>query len=200
MKIIDISRDILTAEVYPGDPEPRTQHYLKMEEGDDCNLTALYMCLHNGTHIDAPNHFIEDGATVETLELERFIGECTVIEVPEGPIHGAYVDDHITEGCERLIVKGNGKAYFSDSGAFALASLGVKLVGTDANSVGTHGAQVAPHRAFLGNNIPLLEGLNLEDVAPGKYFLIAPPLKISGVEATPTRALLISDYLFWGKK
>lgn len=200
MKIIDISRDILTAEVYPGDPEPRTQPYLKMEEGDECNLTALYMCLHNGTHIDAPNHFIEDGATVETLELERFIGECTVIEVPAGAIHGAYVDDHIPEGCERLIIKSNGKAYFSDSGAFALASLGVKLVGTDANSVGTHGAQVAPHRAFLGNDIPLLEGLNLEDVTPGKYFLIAPPLKISGVEATPTRALLISDYLFWGKK
>ncbi len=200
MKIIDISRDILTAQVYPGDPEPRIQSFQKMEEGDECNLTALYMCLHNGTHIDAPNHFIEDGATVETLELERFIGECTVIEVPEGPIHGAYIDDNITEGCERLIIKGNGKAYFSDSGAFALASLGVKLVGTDANSVGTHGAQVAPHRAFLGSDIPLLEGLNLEDVAPGKYFLIAPPLKIGGVEATPTRALLISDYLFWGKK
>ena len=197
MKIIDISRDILTAEVYPGDPEPRTQRYLKMEEGDECNLTALYMCLHNGTHIDAPNHFIEDGATVETLELERFIGECTVIEVPAGAIHGAYVDDHIPEGCERLIIKSNGKAYFSDSGAFALASLGVKLVGTDANSVGTHGAQVAPHRAFLGNDIPLLEGLNLEDVTPGKYFLIAPPLKISGVEASPVRAVLLDGYVFW---
>ncbi|MBQ2396750.1 MAG: hypothetical protein II304_06960 [Bacteroidales bacterium] len=93
-----------------------------------------------------------------------------------------------------------GKAYFSDSGAFALAALGVKLVGTDANSVGTHGAQIGPHRAFLGADIPLLEGLNLKDVAPDKYFLIAPPLSISGVEASPTRALLISDYLFWGKK
>lgn len=200
MNIIDISRDILTAEVYPGDPEPRTQRYLKMEEGDDCNLTALYMCLHNATHIDAPNHFIEDGTTVEALELERFIGECTVIEVPEGPIHGAFVDENIREGCERILIKSGGKAYFSDSGAFALAALGVKLVGTDANSVGTHGAQIGPHRAFLGADIPLLEGLNLKDVAPGKYFLIAPPLSISGVEAAPTRALLISDYLFWGKK
>ena len=200
MNIIDISRDIITAEVYPGDPEPRVQSFQKIEKGDECNLNALYMCLHNGTHIDAPNHFIEDGATVETLELERFIGECTVIEVPEGAIHGAFIDRYIPTDCERLIIKGNGKAYFSDSGAFALASLGLKLVGTDANSVGTQGAQVAPHRAFLGNDIPLLEGLNLEDVVPGKYFLIAPPLKIGGVEATPTRALLISDYLFWGKK
>lgn len=200
MNIIDISRDILTAEVYPEDPEPRIQRYEKMEEGDDCNLTALYMCLHNATHIDAPNHFIEDGTTVEALELERFIGECTVIEVPEGPIHGAFVDENIREGCERILIKSGGKAYFSDSGAFALAALGVKLVGTDSNSVGTHGAQIGPHRAFLGADIPLLEGLNLTDVSPGKYFLIAPPLSISGVEAAPTRALLISDYLFWGKK
>ncbi len=200
MNIIDISRDILTAEVYPGDPEPRIQRYEKMEEGDDCNLTALYMCLHNATHIDAPNHFIEDGGTTETLKLERFIGECTVIEVPEGPIHGAFIDDNISEDCERLLIKSGGKAYFSDSGAFALAALGVKLVGTDSNSVGTHGAQIGPHRAFLGADIPLLEGLNLTDVSPGKYFLIAPPLSISGVEAAPTRALLISDYLFWGKK
>ncbi len=200
MKIIDISRDILTTEVYPGDPEPRIQQYQKMDEGDECNLSAIYMCLHNATHIDAPNHFIEDGATAEAFELERFIGECTVIEAPEGPIHGAFVDENIREGCERILIKGNGKAYFSDSGAFALASLGVKLVGTDANSVGTHGAQTGPHRAFLQADIPLLEGLNLTEVAPGNYFLIAPPLSISGVEATPTRALLISDYLFWSKK
>lgn len=200
MRIIDISRELMSAEVYPGDPEPRTQKFQQIAEGDECNLSALYMCLHNGTHIDSPNHFIDGGATAESLELKRFIGECTVIEVPEGAIHGAYVDEHIPSDCERLIIKGNGKAYFSDSGAFALASLGVRLVGTDSNSVGTHGAQVAPHRAFLGADIPLLEGLNLNDVKPGKYFLIAPPLNISGVEATPTRALLIEDYIFWSKK
>lgn len=200
MKIIDISRNILTTPVYPGDPEPRIQRFEKMEEGDECNLTALYMCLHNATHIDAPRHFIEDGATVEMLETERFIGECTVIQAPEGPIHGDFIDKNVREGCERVIIKGGGKAYFSDSGAFALAALCVKLVGTDSNSVGTHGAQTGPHRAFLGADIPLLEGLNLEEVAPGNYFLIAPPLNISGVEAAPTRALLISDYLFWSKK
>ncbi len=200
MKIIDISRDIITTAVYPGDPEPRTQRFLKMEEGDDCNLTALYLGLHNATHIDAPNHFIDGGATVETLETERFIGECTVIEVTEGPIHGEFVDRYIPADCERLIIKSGGKAYFSDSGAFAAAELGLKLVGTDALSVGTSGAQTGPHRAFLGNGIPLLEGLNLDDVVPGKYFLFAPPLKISGVEAAPTRAVLIADYLFWSKK
>ena len=200
MKIIDISRELMSADVYPGDPEPRIQRYEQIAEGDDCNLSALYLCLHNATHIDAPNHFIDGGATAESLDPERFIGECTVIEVPEGAIHGAYIDEHIPSDCERLIIKGNGKAYFSDSGAFALASLGVKLVGTDSNSVGTHGAQIAPHRAFLNAEIPLLEGLNLSEVQPGKYFLIAPPLKISGVEATPTRALLIEDYIFWSKK
>ncbi|MBR2957744.1 MAG: cyclase family protein [Clostridia bacterium] len=199
MRIIDISRDIFTAEVYPGDPEPRLQRVERMEEGDDCNLAALYFCLHNGTHIDAPRHFIEDGMTAEELDLSRFIGECLVLEVPEGPINGDFIDENVPESCERLIVKSNGKAYFSQSGAFAAASTNLKLVGTDSNSVGIHGAQLAPHRAFLGANIPLLEGLDLEKVTPGKYFLVALPMKFSGVEATPTRAILISDFVFWGK-
>lgn len=200
MKIIDISRDILTTPVYPGDPEPKIHRFEEMKKGADCNLTALCMCLHNATHIDAPNHFVENGGTTETLELERFVGDCTVIEAPAGPIYGDFIDNNVPEGCERVIIKGRGKAYFSENGAFALASLGVKLVGTDSNSVGTQGAQTGPHRAFLGADIPLLEGLNLEDVAPGNYFLVAPPLKIGSVEAAPTRAILISDYLFWSKK
>lgn len=199
MRIIDISKDLFEAEVYPGDPEPRLQRVERMEEGDDCNLAALYFCLHNGTHIDAPRHFIEDGMTAEELDLSRFIGECLVLEVPEGPINGDFIDENVPESCERLIVKGNGKAYFSQSGAFAAASMGLKLVGTDSNSVGTQGAQLAPHRAFLGADIPLLEGLDLEKVTPGKYFLVALPMKFSGVEATPTRAILISDFVFWGK-
>lgn len=199
MRIIDISRDLFEAEVYPGDPEPRLQRVQRMEEGDDCNLAALYFCLHNGTHIDAPRHFIEDGMTAQELDLNRFIGECLVLEAPEGPINGDFIDENVPEDCERLIIKANGKAYFSQSGAFAAASMNLKLVGTDSNSVGTHGAQIAPHRAFLGADIPLLEGLDLENVTPGKYFLVALPMKFSGVEATPTRAILISDYVFWGK-
>lgn len=193
MKIIDISKDIFKSEVYPGDPEPTAQRIEKMEDGAECNLTAMSLCLHNGTHIDAPRHFIEDGITAESLELSRFIGECLVVEAPEGAMDKSFVESKLPEGCKRILIKGNGKAYFAQSGAEAAAKAGLLLVGTDSNSVGTHGAQVAPHRALLGAGIPLLEGLDLLQVCPGKYFLVALPLKFGSVEATPTRAILISD-------
>ena len=192
MKIIDISKDIFEAEVYPGDPEPNLQRILKMEDGAECNLTAMYFCLHNGTHIDAPRHFIADGETAETLDLNRFIGECFVVEAPAGEIDRSFIAEKVPQECKRLLIKGNGKAWFSASGATAAAER-FELVGTDSNSVGTKGAQVAPHTALLGAGIPLLEGLDLSKVDSGKYFLVAFPLKFSGVEATPTRAILISD-------
>ena len=193
MKIIDISKDIFKSEVYPGDPVPTAQRIEKMEDGAECNLTAMSLCLHNGTHIDAPRHFIEGGITAESLELSRFIGECHVVEAPEGAIDKSFVESNLPEDCKRLLIKGNGKAYFAQSGAETAAEAGLLLVGTDSNSVGTHGAQVAPHRALLGADIPLLEGLDLSQVSPGKYFLVALPLKFGSVEATPTRAILISD-------
>lgn len=193
MKIIDISKDIFESEVYTGDPAPCAQRVERMEDGADCNLTAMSLCLHNGTHIDAPRHFVEDGATAEDLELERFIGECHVVEAPEGAMEKDFILANLPKDCKRLLIKGNGNAYFAQSGAEAAAEAGMLLVGTDSNSVGTHGAQVAPHRALLGAEIPLLEGLDLAQVNPGKYFLVALPLKFGSVEATPTRAILIPD-------
>ena len=93
---------------------------------------------------------------------------------------------------ERLIIKSGGEAYFTGDGAAYLAEKGVKLIGTDSNSVGIHGAQVAPHRAFLTAEVAVLENLDLDEVRPGKYFLSALPLKIGGAEAAPVRAVLIS--------
>ena len=74
----------------------------------------------------------------------------------------------------------------------------MRLVGTDAQSVGCPGDQVCPHRALLRENIAVLEGLNLEEAAPGNYFLIAPPVKIAGRDGAPVRAVLAADYIFWG--
>lgn len=199
MKIIDISRDMLNTQVYPGDPEPRLHKIEQMPNGDHCNVTALYACLHTGTHADAPLHFIDGGEDISVQPPEAFIGECLVLAAPEGAINGDFVDENIPEGCERLLIKGDGKAWFSSSGAFAAANTGLKLVGTDALSIGIHGSQVEPHRAFLGNGIPIVEGLDLSEVEPGRYFLIALPLKMGGVEASPVRAVLIADYLFWSR-
>ena len=78
MKIYDISQEVFSCKVYPGDPRPLVQTLSATEKGDLYNLTAFSMCAHNGTHIDAPFHFLGDGKTVERMDLESFVGDCYV--------------------------------------------------------------------------------------------------------------------------
>ncbi len=200
MKILDISRDALTSAVYPGDPETRVLRVGSIEGGNECNLSEVSMCVHTGTHVDAPLHFLEEGDPVDKIPLECFIGECTVAEVRQGPITGEWVENYFPRRCERVLIKSGGRAWFMDSAAEAAASLGIKLIGTDAISIGCSGAQIKPHKAFLSKGIAILESLCLDNVEPGNYFLIAPPVKMCGIEAAPVRALLIADHLFWGRK
>lgn len=197
MKIIDISRNIMDCGIYPGDPPVKFEAVRKIEDGSECNLGAIYTGLHNGTHVDAPLHFISHGKSIDRTDISAYIGECRVVEVPAGPITGEYVDNNFPLDCERILVKGHGLAWFLESAAQEIALSGVRLIGTDSMSVGTHGAQTEPHVAFLREDVAILENLYLEDVEPGKYFLMAQPLKIGGAEASPVRALLVSDYIFW---
>lgn len=200
MRIIDISRDIFNTPVYPGDPEPYIDVIKRIKDKESCNLTAFYSCLHTATHIDAPLHFLDGANSIDKVPLELLIGECTVIEVPSGAITGEYVENKFPRGKKRLLIKGGGNAAFIESGAAAAAEAGVKLIGIDRNSIGLKGQQEGAHKAFAYNNSVILEGLNLEHVEPGVYFLVALPIKISGVEASLTRAVLIADYLFWSGK
>ncbi|MBS7359952.1 MAG: cyclase family protein, partial [Oscillospiraceae bacterium] len=189
MDIIDISRDLMKTPVYPGDPEGYVDPIKKIKDGDNCNLNSIYTCLHTATHVDAPNHFIDGGAKVEGLPLDLFIGECLVVETPPGPITGAFADDNFPfNNCERLLIKGNGFSYLMESSAYYIADSDIKLVGTDSQTIGIHGTNQVIHKALLSRNIPIIEGLDLTDVEPGKYFLMAQPLKVSGVEAAPLRA------------
>ena len=197
MQIIDISKDITKCELYPGDPEVRLEIASAISDGASCNLTAIYTGLHNGTHADAPLHFIDGADSIEKADLNVFIGECHVIEVPEGPITGEYVDNYFPPDAKRVLIKGGGKAWFMKSGAEEVAFSGIKLIGTDSLSVGVHGDQTGPHVALLRENVAVLENLDLEKVRPGKYFLLAQPLKIGGAEAAPVRAVLLADFVFW---
>jgi arylformamidase len=199
VEIIDISRDMLHCDIYPGDPVPRHEIVHSIPKGDECNLSAIYAGLHTGTHVDAPLHFLDKGGSVEEQPLSSFIGECAVLAVPPGPITADYVERKFPRAEERILIKGGGRAYFMDSAAMELAMYKTKLIGTDSLSVGTSGAQTAVHRAFLRENIAILEGLVLENVEPGNYFLMAQPLKIGGAEAAFCRAVLIADYIFWSR-
>ncbi len=199
MKIIDISRKFFQTEIYPGDPEPIVEQICEIGENSECNLSVVRACVHTGTHADAPLHFISGGDSIDSLSLDAFVGPCRVIEVPEGVITGEYVDKHFPEECERLLIKGNGKAFFMDSSAQELAQRNLKLIGTDSLSVGCKGNQTGPHKAFLGGGVSVLEGLDLSKVKAGNYFLFAPPVLFDGLEGAPVRAVLIEDYVFWSK-
>lgn len=198
MEIIDISRDILTAPVYEGDPEPKMKRLLSIENGDGCNLSVLYACVHNGTHADAKSHFIEGGAAIDEMPPDAYIGPCLVMEFAGDMFSGETVEKYVPGGCERLLIKSGSKAFVQESAVCELKNKGVRLIGIDSLSIAHELEESKTHRALFNSDIAVLENLYLDNVKPGKYFLIAPPLKIGGADGAPVRALLINDYIFWG--
>ena len=199
MNIVDISRPLLTTIEYPGDPETRLDTVRSIEKGDGCNLSAVYACVHTATHADAPCHFLEGGETIEEADLNKYIGHCTVIEVPPGVITGEYVNKNFPKHCDRLLIKGDSQSFFMESAVYELLDSGLCLIGTDANSVGKSGSQMKTHKAFLQNDIAIIENLDLSDVEPGDYYLVALPVKMGAIEGAPVRAVLIDDYILWNK-
>lgn len=200
MKIIDISRDLLSAPVFEGDPVPKHRFVKAIGPDSYYCLSTISACLHNGTHIDAPSHFLTDGGSIDEYDLEKFIGPCRVIEVSQGVITGQTVEEHFPRDCKRLLIKSHGKAYIHETAAEVMAIYGYELVGTDGTTIEIPNSDGAAHRALLRSNIAILEGLNLDEAKTGEYFLVAPPVRIDGAEASFTRAVLISDYIFWSNK
>ena len=200
MNLIDISRGFFSTAVYPGDPAPTVTQLASFDRGDGYNLSAITACVHTATHADAPLHFFADGASVDELALRAFIGPCRVLETPPGVITGDAVDRRFPADCSRLLIKGGGRAFFMESAAQELAARGLLLIGTDSLSVGCPNNEAAPHKAFLQNGVAILEGLDLSAVAPGDYFLFAPPIKLEGLEGAPVRAVLADDPLLHDRR
>ncbi|WP_101698475.1 cyclase family protein [Clostridium minihomine] len=192
MTIYDISRELFSADVYPGDPIPYSERVRRIDTGDEHNLSAFFTGSHSGTHLDAPRHFIEDGDTIDRMSLEPFIGPCTVVTV-DGLITGAQVEELLQKSQKRILFRGDSQAFLDRSAAFVLADSGATLVGTDAISIASELDERAVHLELLGAGIPVLEGLFLDDVPDGNYLLIALPLKLRGLEASPCRAVLLKD-------
>ena len=196
MKIYDISQEVFGCKVFPGDPAPEKRTLEAIEKGSKYNLTAFGMCAHNGTHIDAPFHFINDGKTVDEIRLEAVVGRAYVAE------HQSIVtgDDAVEiiekakklnpESAKRILIKGD--AEVSLEAAKVFASSNVLLLGNESQTVGPENAPMAVHLVLLGADVVLLEGIRLSDVPEGVYFLCAAPLNLSGAEGSPCRAVLIS--------
>ena len=199
MTIYDISQEVFGCQVYPGDPAPERRVLSSMEEGDLYNLTAFNMCAHNGTHVDAPFHFLKGGKTIDALGLEPFIGLASVVEhhgIVSGNDAMEIIEksrDRDPEAVKRILIKGN--AVVSSEAAKVFADRKIKLFGNESQTVGPEDAPMEVHLIMLGAEIVLLEGIRLEGVEEGVYILHAAPLNLGGAEGAPCRATLISPDL-----
>ena len=190
MQIFDISQEIFTCAVYPGDPAPAREVLASLDAGDVINLTAFSMCAHNGTHVDAPAHFLPDGDTVDKLPLPKTVGHCVVIShTGDVTAEDAARMLQIAGNCKKLLIKGN--ATLTLEGAQVLADAGMDLYGNESQTVGPESAPMAVHKCLLGANVVLLEGVRLAGVPDGAYLLCAAPLNLGGAEGAPCRAILI---------
>ena len=197
VKIIDITRELLSCPVFPGDPVASLEMVKTIDDENQYNLGKLEMCLHNGTHMDAPLHFLSDEKDITEIPHEAFFGPCVVVEANTEMITGAFVEEFFPRNAKRILVKSGGKAVFHESAASAIGQMGCYLIGTDGMTVEPEGSDGRTHRMFLMDNVALLENLDLREVKKGDYFLSAAPLKINGAEAAPVRAFLVSDFIFW---
>ena len=196
MKIYDISQEVFSCEVYPGDPAPGKTILSSMENGDVYNLTAFSMCAHNGTHMDAPYHFIKDGKRVDDVDLDSFVGKAYVAE-HQGVLSDAdareimhKAKENDLEAAKRILIKG--EAEVSADAARVFASEGILLLGNESQTVGPVDKPMEVHLILLSSDIVLLEGIRLSEVEEGVYFLNAAPLNLSGSDGSPCRAILIS--------
>ena len=196
MKIIDISQEVFGCAVYPGDPKPEKKTMMQISEGAVCNLSAFSMCAHNGTHVDAPLHFIDGGKSIDRVALDRFIGYAYVA-AHEGDILAADAERILEKAAEsdpraaeRILVKG--RAVVTAEAARVFAEKKIKLFGNESQTVGPENAPMEVHLIMLGAEIVLLEGIRLADVEEGTYLLHAAPLNLGGAEGAPCRATLAS--------
>jgi len=210
MRIYDVSLPISgKLPTWPGDPKIMIDRFSKIEAGADANVTQISMCVHVGTHVDAPFHFLGgDTLTVERLPLNLLTGRAYVLQLPD---EVDSIDSDILKKAQipprvrRLLFKTRNSTMWlraeaefqrdfvaiSADGAQFLVERGTKLVGVDYLSVAPFSAPVPTHRILLQAGIAVVEGLDLSKVSPGRYSMYCLPLKIAGADGAPARVILI---------
>lgn len=193
--VYDISQPVFGCAVYPGDPSPEKTMLSRLEDGEVCNLSAFSMCAHNGTHVDAPLHFLKDGKGIGFVALEKFVGPAYVGTM-EGNVGAEAAKDLFERarktytGAERrILIKGN--ATVTPEAAEVFAKAGIDLVGSESQTVGPMDAPMAVHLALLSAEVVLLEGVRLSAVPDGAYLLNCAPLNLGETDGAPCRAILM---------
>lgn len=196
MTVYDISQELFTCAVFPGDPAPAREILASIKKGDVCNLTAFSMCAHNGTHVDAPAHFLSDGITVDQLPLSKTVG-LSYVAAHEGILTAADAEKILRdaralspEAARRILIKG--RMFVSTEAAKVFADAELDLYGNESQTVGPEDAPREVHLTLLSRGTVLLEGVRLSHVPQGVYLLSAAPINLGGAEGSPCRAILIS--------
>lgn len=205
---IDITVPLRTGMAHwPGDPPVSLERLSDMNRGDEANVGVLHMSAHTGTHMDAPLHFVKDGAGIDEMPLDATVGPARVIGIEADVIGETVLAAQGVQIGERILFKTRNSAlcwrwsrcflknfvHIDASGARYLAEKRVRAVGIDYLSIGAYGGDGAEtHRILLGAGIWVIEGLNLESVEPGLYDLICLPLKIAMGDGAPARAMVRS--------
>lgn len=205
MKLIDVTvpLDSLTP-TYPGNTPFSLEPIKRLANGDSSNVSTLHLSAHAGTHVDAPRHFFDEGAGVESLALEMLCGRCRVIHlttrkgITPADLSGIDLNEDV-----RLLIKTQNSRFWgspdfhsdfvgvTEAGARYLVERGVKVLGVDYLSVEPFKTPGAPaHHVLLGAGTIVIEGLNLRDVEPGVYELFCLPLAVVGADGAPARVIL----------
>lgn len=207
MKVVDISVPNGPGQhVYPGDPEPRVDAVRTIGGGDVCNLSLLTMGSHTGTHVDAPYHFLADGPKLGEVPLDRMVGEALVLDLRGRPAvdRAALAGGAIKAGDIVLCLTDNSRrwekpgfqrdfTYLTEDAATFLVAAGVRAIGMDYLSIEKFGSPDFPvHKILLGAGVFVIEGLDLRQVAPGRYTLVCLPLKFPTLDGAPARAILLA--------
>lgn len=205
-KILDISIPLNEKTVvYPGNPPVKFESEMSLTSKS--RLTKISFGSHTGTHIDAPRHALENGKTIEEITLSTFVGICRVLDLStcETEITVADLEKFEIKKDERILAKTRNSevgfeefhdnyVYLSSEAAQYLAKKDIMLFGIDALSVKKRGlSDNTSHTTLLSKDIPIIEGLNLQNIEAGEYFLVALPLEFTGIDGSPARVVLFSN-------
>lgn len=199
--IYDISQKISpSTAVFPGDTTFSARRVMEIARGMSCNVTTITMSVHCGTHADAPLHFEEGAESAGEVSLEPYLGPALVCRLSgEGAIEPAQLPP--LTGVERLLLRtydtvdetrfDRGFRYLSEAAAEALVAAGVRLIGLEGQSMDhVDSKTLGAHKALRRGRVAILENLDLSRVPDGRYELVALPLRLIGVDASPVRAIL----------
>ena len=196
-KIHDITQPVFGCGIYPGDPEPERKKICSMEEGSLYNLTAFSMCAHNGTHVDAPRHFLRGGKGIGEIDLSKFIGPALVVS-KEGNVTAEDAEEILLlaatlhpDAWKKILIKG--KATVTAEAARVFSQKGIDLIGNESQTVGPEEAPMEVHLILLWAEIVILEGIRLGNVPDGVYLLNCAPLNLGDADGAPCRAVLVEE-------